>query len=553
MVNPESVHDDYDPESVGQQVHDESATVLHDRMNQLTAINTVAAIISQSLDLDVVLQTALAAVLDVIRVEAAGISLVDENTGELVLRAQWGWKHDFVTQPMRIPLGQGLSGWVIANDEMLITGDVSDDPRLAVPEFLIEGVQAQALVPMHAHGHVVGVLSVMSYSPYDFSQAETTLLTAIADQVGMALDNARLYENVKEQSSRLNAILQSTSDAVIATDSRGIINLINSAAEDLFDLRVKEFIGLPLREAPLHPRLRSALQRGFFNADKEEGSSIFEVTLEDDRFLSVTLSPVYTSQAANGSRHSGGWVMVIRDVTHLREAEQTRVNFVQAAAHDLRNPISSAMGVLVMLRNELEGVSEVHREVIDIGLQSINRMQDLIDDLLNLEQISSGVDLHHNPVDMREVIERGFVDIQPSTQGRKQTVCLDVPPALSLIEGDTHWLYRALFNLLTNASKYTQPGGTITIRARQTSDELIVEVEDDGPGIALETQSRLFERFYRAPETKDLVRGTGLGLAIVKSVAEQHNGRVFVQSRVGQGSNFGLAFPLSDEDVSPLS
>src|SRR5579859_6383530 len=139
------------------------AAEIQRRVNQLSAINTVAAVISQSLDLSRTLQTALDSVLSVILVEASGISLIDETTDELVMRAQRGWKRDFVTKPMRIKLGQGMSGLVIANNEVVISGDISKDPRLVVPAVAEEQFQAMAMAPMHARGKVIGVLSVMSY------------------------------------------------------------------------------------------------------------------------------------------------------------------------------------------------------------------------------------------------------------------------------------------------------------------------------------------------------------------------------------------------------
>lgn len=513
------------------------------RVDQLAAINTVAATVSQSLNLEITLQTALGAVLDVIRVDAAGISLVDEAANELVLRAQRGWKLDFVTMPMRIPMGQGLSGTVITNDQVIITGDLSDDPRLAVPEFAQEHVQAMAMVPMHARGRVVGILSVMNYAPYEFAEEEITVLRAISDQVGVALDNARLYEHTMEQSSRLSAVLHSTSDAIIATDSRGNINLINTAAETLFDIRTRDIMGVSLRQAPLNPKLREGLRRAM--SLEQAGSTVFEVTLGDGRFLSATVSPVYAHQLPESDHQAEGWVMVVRDVTHLREAEQARVDFIHAAAHDLRNPLGATMGALVMLESDLGEVSDLHREIISIALDSVNRMQDLIDQLLSLEHIQSGVGVQSKCVEVRELIERVMIDARPVLHQRNQNLTLNLAENLPPIHGDIQWLHRALMNLMGNANKYTQLGGEITIRAYVQDDDLYLEVQDNGPGIAPEVQPRLFERFYRAPGTTQEVKGTGLGLAIVKSVAEQHGGRVFVQSRTGQGSIFGMILPLA--------
>src|SRR6266704_1081685 len=134
--------------------HEQLLEEVKRQTGQLSAIHTVTTAVSQTLDLNVTLQTALEAVLSVIPVDASGISMVDEAAGELVLRAQRGWRKDFVSKPMRIPLGQGLSGQAVTRDEVVITGDVTNDLRLAVPAFSEEKVQAQALAPMHARGRV---------------------------------------------------------------------------------------------------------------------------------------------------------------------------------------------------------------------------------------------------------------------------------------------------------------------------------------------------------------------------------------------------------------
>jgi PAS domain S-box-containing protein len=510
-------------------------------VEQLAAINRVAATVSQSLELQVTLQTALDAVLDVIKVDAAGISLVDEAAGELVLRAQRGWRYDFVTTPMRIPLGVGMSGYVVRHDEVMVTGDLTGDPRLAVPEFADEGVKAQALVPMHARGRVVGILSVMNHEPYQFSDEEITMVRAIADQVGIALDNARLYERIKEQSSRLSAVLNSSGDGIIATDNHGNINLVNATAEALFELDTQALMGQPLRNAPLPAKLRDGLRRAM--SEDADGNTVFEVTLENGHFLAANVSPVYAHRSPESDQKTEGWVMLVQDITHLREAEQARVNFIHAAAHDLRNPLGVTMGALQMLEKDLRPTSEYQAEIIEIGVQGINRMQDLIDNLLRLEHIESGVGLQSREVDIRELVERAMIDMLPCIQPCNQTLLIDVPEDIPTIMGDMHWLHRALVNLLENANKYTPEGGEIILSAYTQDDDLYLEVKDNGPGIPPELQTRLFERFYRAPSNQDDIRGSGLGLAIVKSVAEQHGGRVFVQSRVGQGSIFGMILP----------
>ena len=277
---------------------------------------------------------------------------------------------------------------------------------------------------------------------------------------------------------------------------------------------------------------------------------MFEVTLDDGRFLSAIVSPVYAQPLLESGQETEGWVMVIQDITHLREAEQTRVNFIQAAAHDLRNPLSVTLSSLKLLASDPGGDADANRDIIDMGIHGLNRMQDLIDSLLNLEHIQSGVGMQCKPVDVRELIERATIDVQHALLQVDQGLRLDVPHELPELMGDMHWLHRALLNLLGNANKYTPPGGEITLRAYVQDDDLYLEVQDNGPGIPPEAQTRLFERFYRVPGNDSQTKGSGLGLAIVRTVVEQHGGRVFVQSRVGQGSIFGMIFPLATQPCS---
>jgi PAS domain S-box-containing protein len=520
------------------------AQELKRQTGQLAAINAVTTAVSQSLDLSVTLETALDAVLSVIPVDASGISMIDEAAGELVLRAQRGWRKDFVTEPMRIKMGRGMSWQVITNDEVLITGDVTNDPRLAVPAFSEEEVQAMVMAPMHARGRVVGILSVMSHKPYEFDKDEVKILQAIADQVGLALDNARLYESVREQQSRLQAILQSTADAIIATDNQGKINLINEAAKSLFQLDSR-VIGQPLRDVPLPLQMREKL-RAAMDRDNLNAALQFEVALDNGRFLAGIVSPVY-SQPRLDQRQVEGWVAVFQDVTHLKEAERARLQFIQTAAHDLRNPLGVTLSALTMLSKNWKDPTPTEREVFNIALQGINRMQDLIDDLLNLEHIESGVDFRHELFNIPDLIEQCAVEMGPVLQRKDQNLQLAVDQTLPLYHGDERWLYRALTNLISNAHKYTQRGSTITVRAEAHGSDLVLQVEDNGPGISPEAQARLFERFYRVRNTEEKIQGTGLGLAIVKSVAEKHNGQVFVNSEPGRGSIFGLILPCQAE------
>jgi PAS domain S-box-containing protein len=400
------------------------------------------------------------------------------------------------------------------------------------------------MAPMHARGKVIGILSIMSNKPNSFSDEVVGVLRAVADTVGVALDNARLYEARVEQENRLNAILQSSADGIITTDLDGRIELVNYTAETMLGIDSKKLREVPLREAPIHSKMRDSLLVAV--SSRVEGTEkAFQVTLDNERIVLVQVSPVYVERQVSQKGDADGWVIVLQDVTHLRKAELERARFMQAAAHDMRNPLGVTLNSLTMLQSMLEKKDQTVDEIIHIGVRSINRLRDLIDDLLNLEHIESGYGFTRAEVDMRELLHEVAANARPVLDKKSQQFTIDIASNISTAKADRRWLSRAVLNYLDNASKYTQTGGKVMLRAFIESSQLHIEVIDNGPGIAVKAQSRLFDRFYRV-EDKDTegITGTGLGLAIVKSVAEAHGGKVYVHSRKGHGSTFGIWLSL---------
>ncbi len=514
------------------------------RIDQLGAINTVAAAVGQSLDLDTTLATALEAVTEIVNAEAAGISLIEDETQTVVLRAQRGWIHDFVvTNPMRIPAGKGLSGQVISNNDLIVYNNLDGTEEFAVPSFKEEHFRSIVMAPMRARGKIIGILSIMSHRPHQFDEEILDVLRAVADTVGVAVENARLYESTVEQEKRLTAILQSTADGIIATDQSGRVQLVNQAAQMILDIAAAKVVGMPLREAPIQPRVRDSLLMALSPDDPDDSKS-FTVTLVDGRILAGLVSPVYVENQVDQINQTDGWVIVLKDVTYLREAEVARAQFIQAAAHDMRNPLSITYSSLNMLKYLIEkGQPEEVDEIIRLALNGVDRLQALIDDLLHLEHIESGYGFSLTEIDPIELLQSIGIESKPLLDEKDITLMLEIAPDLPVMSLDRRWFSRAVHNYLGNAAKYTQKGGNVKLRAGVQDNKFHIEVVDNGPGIPIQDQSHLFERFYRV-EGNEEIRGTGLGLAIVKSVAEAHGGSVYLHSKIGQGSTFGMALPI---------
>lgn len=516
------------------------------RVDQISAINTVAAIVGRSLDLNKTLDTALGAVAQVVEAEAAGISIIDEVAGEVVLRAQLGWINDFVLDnPMRIPLGQGMSGKVISSDDVLVFNNLSGEEDYADPNFREEDFRSLALAPMHARGKIIGILSIMSHKPEQFDETIVGILRSIADTVGVAIDNARLYEQHVEQENRLTAILHSTADGIIATDQNSRISLCNYAAALMLDVEPQDIVGVPLREANIQMKVRDQLLLALSPERIHEELQSFQASVEGGRELSVLVSPVrIISQVKSGSKMDG-WVIVLQDITHIREAEIARVQFIQAAAHDMKNPLSVTQKSIQLLEDMISDIDDdMIDEVLGMARNGVGRVQRLIDDLLNIEKIESGYQFKLDDVDVRELLYEISAETQPLMASHnikyQMNIADDVPVHVVL---DSEWIHRALHNYLENATKYA-PECDVYFSIFLKDNSLHFEIRDTGVGIPLQAQARLFDRFYRVANRRD-ISGSGLGLAIVRSVAEAHSGSVYVRSKEGDGSTFGLKLPFS--------
>lgn len=518
------------------------------RADQLTLVNRVAAAASQSLNVQNTLDLALAAVCEATNAQAGGISLIDESAEEIVLHAQRGWLRDFVRErPLRVPLGKGISGWVIGHDEVYISNSIDEKTQFAVPSFSDEQFKSMAMAPMHARGKIIGILSIMSLNEDSFDRAAIDVLRNVADSVGIAIDNARLYEIAMENQHQLGAVLHSTADGIVATDQVGRITLVNAAAQTMLSAPASRLIGLPLRDAPIPPHMRESLRFALGRTDDQTPMNrSFRVTTDNGRVLSVIVSPILVERQLETSE-ADGWVIVLQDITHLRDAEVARSQFIKTAAHDMRNPLGAALNSMELLRRVVSSPQTTAidiEEIIEIAHTSVRRVQALIDDLQQLESIQAGVNFSLSEVDIGELVQEVSADIYPRLREKKLHYRVDLETRIPPLLADRRQLLRALLNYLDNAIRYAPMGGEVRLKAflvppdQPGGDAMLhIEVTDSGPGIPVEAQARLFERFYRADSAST---GTGLGLAIVRSVAEVHGGRVYLDSSTGQGSVFGF-------------
>jgi len=345
---------------------------------------------------------------------------------------------------------------------------------------------------------------------------------------------------VKAQRDHLESILSSMAEGVLVVDRQGRAVFANASFRRILGVEGKVEGLMPL-EITRRGELAALIEKTLGNGKPLQT----EVEMHSPKHRILALS------SAVLAGESGGAVVVLRDVTELRQVADMRRDFVANVSHELRTPLSAIRGFAETLRDSALEDPATARRFTDRILDQCRRLQALLSDLLvlsRLESVDVPVDLEET-VDLPAVVRRAAEMVGPQAREKQVEVELEGGP-LPTLTGNVESLERLVLNLLENAVKYNRPGGHVAVRwtsFKRTGGvgQVVLEVADDGIGIPVESVPRIFERFYRVDQGRSRDEGgTGLGLAIVKHVAQVHGGRVEVESELGRGTTFRVRLPL---------
>jgi signal transduction histidine kinase len=228
----------------------------------------------------------------------------------------------------------------------------------------------------------------------------------------------------------------------------------------------------------------------------------------------------------------------------METKEEEWLRFVDTLSHELKTPLTSIIAAAGLLAEELESSDRSHQKLIQTIIQNANNLETRLAELLDIVKTGSGkLQLQLEPVDMKSLVLGTCQQISPLLRGKRQKLNTEIPDAVPLIHGDGQRLEQVLLNLLNNAAKFTPEGGNILVRMRKNDTELVIDVRDNGIGIAREEQFRLFKPYSRLSSDRQRHPGLGLGLALAKQVVELHGGKIWVESEPGKGSTFSFSLP----------
>jgi len=503
---------------------------LHARLEELNQLLLVSQGVASTLEMEGAVQPILEAVL-ASGASAVRVTLVPSNQPQedAPLHYSLGPARDryAALDAAILALAQKQSRLVLTNLPRLRGLDLPEGPR---PETLVA-------VALYHENRFYGALWAAYDAPHSFTEEDLRFLSTLAGQAALAASNARLFRTAEVGRQRLAAILASTPDPVLVTDQENRLILANPAAKRALGAPAGGAEGQPTERVIGQQELRDLLQ------ELADGKKSAEVVLPDGKVYFATASAVL----ADG--RPVGRVCVLRDVTHFKELDALKSDFVSSVSHDLRSPLTLMRGYATML--EMAGkLNDQQRDYVAKMVVGVESMARLVNNLLDLGRIDAGVGLQVEKVDVRAVTEGVLETLHLLAEQKQIELKMENAPDLpESIDADRALLQQAVYNLVENAIKYTPEKGTVTLRAKAQTGAVCFEVEDNGIGIAPADQPRLFEKFFRGSQREARAqRGSGLGLAIVRSIADQHKGRVWVESQMGQGSTFFLLIPLVQPD-----
>ena len=572
------------------------------RARQLATLNEITRQLTSTLEQEPLLRNILENAVNILNCEAGTLFMVDEQTGDLIFRVTIGpVAGNLLGQ--RLPAGTGIVGRavqtrapVIENDarHSLVRGKVSIDQQTGTPRSLLA-------VPMQIKDRVLGVIEVINRRDgLPFVKDDQNILTAFAGQAAVAIENARLLASTDEELAarveelqimgrivrELNASLDVDRAMNITLEyamrlsnaEAGLIGMLDGEqirlmAQDGYD---EVFTDPSDGHLPADmPTIKPVLESGQPNqislvAAGEKGllstahmQVIIPIRREADVIGLILLESLNDSQVnlALLNRLGDNAAIAIYNAQLYNEVQQATIaksDFVSFVAHELKNPMTSIKGYTELLAAGSVGqVNEMQGNFLNTIKSNVERMSVLVSDLNDNAKIEAGrLRLEYKAVQVSDVVDDVLRSTKRQIDDKKQTVQLHLSENLPNVWADPVRVGQVLTNLVSNAHKYTPEGGDVIVGAEQASNQWDPEgakqvvhlwVKDNGIGISVEDQAKIFQRFFRSDDSKAReAPGTGLGLNITKSLVEMQGGRIWFESEYRQGTTFHFTVPVAE-------
>jgi PAS domain S-box-containing protein len=396
---------------------------------------------------------------------------------------------------------------------------------------------------MRARDRSIGAITVARTAIGErYGADDLALVQEVAGRIAVAVDRARLYAEV-EQRAEAARVLEHVADGILLLDRNGKVRLWNPAAEGITAIRASDIVGRAAVDA-IHG-WQDAVDTVPVAATPDPGHPEVVIPIETERGERWI--------AISGVQFFGGTVYAFRDLTDVRRLEELKASFIATASHELRTPLAAVYGAAQTLLRHDFALDEGGRDrFVSLIADESERLGRIVNEILLASQLDAGrLDLEAEPFDAAELVER-VVEATRAYAPPGVKVGHDVADGVPLVEADRDKVRQVLVNLVENAIKYSPDGGVIEVGVEPHEGNVIFHVRDEGLGIPVDEQSRVFEKFYRVdPHMTRGVGGTGLGLYICNELVGRMGGHIWLESKPGEGSTFLFELPAAASISAP--
>ncbi len=523
------------------------------RVRHLRALLAIADTAAQSLSTEKILSDTLDKSLEVLGFDVGYIRILDPEQKRMVGRVSKGLT---AVSSGSVDLADSsrrhVANILFETQKAYISPDVRKDTTFKNRTMEKQGVISAAYIPIISKKKtVLGTLAVGSRKLRKFSPEKISLLQTFGSQLGMALENAQLYDEVHRGKAYIENLVENAADIILSTDLEDKILTWNRGAEVTLGYSKEEVIGkhlsmlLPpqrvheLAEMRAKVELSGALRDIEVASNRKDGAAIY---------LSLSVSAI---TGIDGK--IAGFLRVAKDITEkkryerrLKELDKLKSDFVSNVSHELRTPLTAIKGSVDNMLDGLTGdLNEKQSRYLVRIKSNTDRLARLINDLLDLSKIEAGIKLKPTNLDLATIAREVIESLRPLAAEKLITITIESPESALDAWADPDRIAEILMNLLGNAIKFTPNDGTISLSLQRNGTGWVeVSVADTGPGIPSEEANRIFDKFYQVTQAKNQKAvGTGLGLTITKALVEMHGGRIWLESEVGKGSIFSFTLP----------
>lgn len=460
------------------------------------------------------------------------------------------WEEDSYYYVVYMYDSQGNEGYLVVNTSFQLLSNVTKQIwlilivglglALLVITLVVLKIIEKYIKPIES---ITDVSIELANGNYSARAYETSIdeMGVLSEAINVLARNLQVMKaNDEMQQDRLSTLIENVGSAIILIDGKGHITLANKVYKEWFEYNQAELVHQLYYEAIPYRKVIKLVEEVLLSEGTVRKQFVLSTKVEK-RELDVYGAPII------GNDHEWkGILVVFHDIHELKKLEQVRKDFVANVSHELRTPITSIKGFSETLLDGAMEDEQLRKYFLGIILKESERMQLLIEDLLDLSKIEQvGFELNAEKVHLSGLLEEIYVLLQKKAEKKQITFSLEAEKNVYML-GDVDRLKQVFLNIVNNAILYTPEHGEIILSLKDEGKNVSVKVQDTGIGIAKEEISRIFERFYRVDKARSRESGgTGLGLAIVKHLVEAHHGNVEVESEVGEGTEFTIILPKS--------